>query len=337
MCRRGRGAAGLALLLALSACAGRELPREELPEASLVVLYRDPETARKRADLLSKPDERRNRPGMARFDDLQRLTGKDPREIFADVAGRLVSVDPRTGLTTPLSTAGRGADRPRFSPDRSQLAFVTAGDTSFELHVIDVATGNARRFATTTGLQGEGAPGPGRRLAYVATERGASGAIALRIFVTGPDLASPRAITPGPLDRSPVWSPDGSLVAFETRDAGGADAIGVVSPDGTGAVRLLARGREPSFSPDGQWVVYSTRLGSYWRLWRVRPDGTGKLPLGEASSAEADERMPVVSPDGRFVAYVSDKDHHQTLRVRRFDGGGDRELLETGDGTAPAW
>jgi Tol biopolymer transport system component len=50
-----------------------------------------------------------------------------------------------------------------------------------------------------------------------------------------------------------------------------------------------------------------------------------------------DELHPTVSPDGRYVAYVADDAGRRTLRIRRFDGGGDRKLLDSGDGLLPVW
>jgi TolB protein len=98
--------------------------------------------------------------------------------------------------------------------------------------------------------------------------------------------------------------------------------------------RVLARGRDPVFTPDGEWVVYSAATSAGQRLWRVRPDGGGRAPLGRGLHEEV---HPAVSPDGRFVAYVSQEADRDSLRVRRFDGSGDRLLLESGDGSTPAW
>ena len=159
------------LVVSFAGCSGSSLPREELPQASIVALYRDAETARRRAEMLAKPEERRDRPGVARLDDLQRLTRLDPREVLSDVAGRLVEIDPRTGAVTPLGVATRGADFPRWSHDRTRLVFLVFDDGIPILHELDVAGGVVRRNPSPVGVQGQGAPGPQGRLASVGAER----------------------------------------------------------------------------------------------------------------------------------------------------------------------
>ena len=67
---------------------------------------------------------------------------------------------------------------------------------------------------------------------------------------------------------------------------------------------------------------------------RVRPDGTGRAPIGRGLF---DERRPTFSPDGRLVAYVTEVDSRPILNVRRFDGTGDRVLFNDGDADHPVW
>ncbi len=327
----------IALLALLCGCAGPSFPRDELPSAPIVALYRDAETARRRAELLAKPDERRDRAGVARLDDLQRMTRLDPREVMSDVAGRLVEIDPRTGTVTPLGVAPRGADFPRWSNDRARLVFLVFDDAFPVLHELDRASGVVRRNPAPLGVQGQGAPGPDGRLASVIAERDGA-KLKLRIHLTDAGGIGGRIVTNGPSDRSPALSPDGSLLAFVAQDAGGLDSVALLDltrPDAT--ARPIARGKDPIFTPDGRTIVYSARVRSGWRLFKVRPDGTGRLPIGVPLNDQTDELQPSVSPDGRFVVYVAESKQRQTLRVRRFDGSADREVLDSGDAASPAW
>jgi Tol biopolymer transport system component len=100
----------------------------------------------------------------------------------------------------------------------------------------------------------------------------------------------------------------------------------------------MARGRDPVFTSDGAWVVYSQQHHGQWRLWRMRPDGSGKGAIGSPGTSETyDEIRPAVSPDGRFLVYVSLENQRERLRIRRFDGSGDRPLLQAGDASDPVW
>ena len=47
-------------------------------------------------------------------------------------------------------------------------------------------------------------------------------------------------------------------------------------PPVDGPVRDLGPGREPAFSPSGEWMVYSVLSGRVWSLFRIRADGSGR-------------------------------------------------------------
>ena len=102
----------------------------------------------------------------------------------------------------------------------------------------------------------------------------------------------------------------------------------------SGAERRLGAGREPAFSPIGDWIVYSAPSRAGWRLRRMRVDGSARSPT---TAGIRDEKMPAVSPDGQFVAYVREATGLERLFVRRLDGSGDRILLDSGAVFAPVW
>jgi TolB protein len=73
----------------------------------------------------------------------------------------------------------------------------------------------------------------------------------------------------GALD--PVWSPDGSWLAFAGHDGYTTD-IFAVRPDGTSVMRLTSDGqfaRSPAWSPDGAHVAYLSNRTGYFELWVV--------------------------------------------------------------------
>jgi Tol biopolymer transport system component len=65
----------------------------------------------------------------------------------------------------------------------------------------------------------------------------------------------------------------------------------------------------PGFSPDGEWLAFSTRRRGPWQVAAVRVDGTGARVVAGA----AGDCRPDFSPDGAEVAFVS----------TRADGKGD--------------
>ena len=84
-------------------------------------------------------------------------------------------------------------------------------------------------------------------------------------------------------------------------------AIFVADGDGTHE-RLLVKGAamdvNPSFSPDGQWVLFTSRRDGSSDIYRVRIDGSG---LERLTDYRGFDDQAVMAPDGRHVAFVSSR------------------------------
>ena len=84
--------------------------------------------------------------------------------------------------------------------------------------------------------------------------------------------------------------------------------IRIADADGSNERRLVP-GEDmeysPSFSADGQWVVFTADHGGQADLYRVHPDGSG---LQQLTSDAAFDDQGSLSPDGRKLAFVSTRD-----------------------------
>lgn len=133
-------------------------------------------------------------------------------------------------------------------------------------------------------------------------------------WVANADGSSAHAISDDSLVFVPVWSPDGSRIAYDSRrDDGGNQGhyrLYIVNADGTGTHEVPIpvlnvnddMGR-PAWSPDGgqlafeRYVAGTAGTGS---IWIVNVDGTGARQLTPAGSPQ----MPSWSHDGKTIAYA---------------------------------
>ena len=140
-------------------------------------------------------------------------------------------------------------------------------------------------------------------------------------------------------DWLPVWSPDGSRLAFGCNQRGQGDRICVRAGSGAGAVEVLlapATGARPTdWSADGSLLVYELGPRTAKRdLWAL-PLDRSKKPFAVVATA-ADEGQGQLSPDGSLLAYTSDESGRYETYVQPLGGGG-KWQVSTAGGTQPRW
>lgn len=344
---RGSGASriGTALILGIAfACAG--VPTEEIPSDAIAVLHWERDAFRKREELLKgRVPGGPVREGVANVENLRdwlsSVAGAANTRELARYPGHLELLNPRTGELSRVEAAPAGARPLAWSADRKRLLYASAaGRRNFQIYEYDLETGDVKAvtYGEETHVTADYANDGSVVFGGILMDEGAppSG----RIYSMESSLGLPKVITRGALAETVRWSPDGSGIVFVIRQRVRGKRKGrplLVSqslrdPDAT--PRTLGAGRQPVFTPDGEWIVYSAPVGDTWRLRRMRPDASARRPLGNSVRSES---SPAVSPDGRFVAYVAREGELDRMFLRRLDGSGDRMLLADGSFEYPVW
>jgi hypothetical protein len=331
----------LAALALVAGCAGPgAVDLERLPETPLAVLYRDEELSLDRADAihdLMKRGTPSPSEGVIRLETLDGMFGGTPEaEVrLRALQGQLAIVDPRSAKAEVIHGLPASAKPMSWSPDRSRLLVVARWRDMSQLFLWDRAQGTSEIVTAGADEHPMGCVGAGNRIVAVEARRVAGSWI-------GRLVASPRGggplvpVTQGPSDVLPACSPTNGLVAYVTAREDGRTAIAAIDLDAENPKpRVIALGMDPSFMPDGEWIVYSAATSRGSRIARIRADGAGRTPVGGGPD---EERDPSVSPDGAYVAYVvNDPSQRERLRIRRIDGTGDRPFVTSGDASTPVW
>ena len=143
-----------------------------------------------------------------------------------------------------------------------------------------------------------------------------------RIWVVDQDGSNPHRLGDG---RQPVWSRDGTRIAFISGIGGAANSgeLAVMNADGSGRhlidTDLGPNISRPSWSPDGTRVVVS----AFGDLYVVPLSG------GRSRLLVPDGDYPTWSPDGSMIAFVR---NFTTIMLIRPDGSGLSNLTANGAG-----
>lgn len=253
---------------------------------------------------------------------------------------------------------------PVWSPDGTRIAFMTdrehtgvvlvsfdpmiiPGQFNVEIFVMNAdGTGQAN---VTSNPAWDGYPSwspNGERIVF-QTGRDDGGLVVMgilpeglgqEIYVIDADGSNPTRLSNSPgHDRYPVWSPDGSKIAFQSDRDGNAE-IYAMNPDGTGQVRLTnnpAHDVMPSWSPDSRWIAFHSFRDGNAEIYKVRVTGES---LTRLTNAPEFDWGPAWSPDGQQIVFQSARDGN--LEIYRMDASGSSVMrLTTNPGidASPCW
>jgi eukaryotic-like serine/threonine-protein kinase len=135
----------------------------------------------------------------------------------------------------------------------------------------------------------------------------------------------------------PLWSPDGSRIAFESHSH---FTVYVRNIGSSAQDQVLANDSERKilndWSPVGDYLIYTT-LSPSTKLDLVMVPMSGDKKPVPLLRTPFNESQGHISPDGRWLAYVSDESGALEVYVQRFPSLGGKRIVSIGGGVEPMW
>ncbi|MBM3501860.1 MAG: hypothetical protein FJX74_24670 [Armatimonadetes bacterium] len=282
-------------------------------------------------------------------------------------------------LGNPANVLARfRGERPLWSPDGALLAFSRADNRGVtQIGIWDSRTRRARMITTHAAMAWHNSWSPEGDRLYYGTQSGGWEPHWLQVWSVEAATRAVKHLSVGDRGEStPLASPDGKLIAFDRArsrgDAWGPRDVWTMTRDGGNRHRLTTArdfGTERAWSPDGQWVYYTSSEGASsaalaklakWAyhpgrpgsregiarllggtetllsIYRVRPDGAGRQVVVEGHPVA---QMARCAPQGGLICYVvPGVSGSADVWVARMDGSAPRKVsMSATHNFGPVW
>jgi tol-pal system beta propeller repeat protein TolB len=251
-----------------------------------------------------------------------------------------------------LSPEGLGDTAPIWSPDGQKIAFVSQRDGNREVYIMDancasLPAGCGQNAVNVTRHPADDwtpAWSPdGKRLAFSSIREGN-----WEIFVldttcfASPESCPDSAVqltTNGSGNLGPVWSLDGSRIAYSSKAPGNWD-IYTMTPGGADVRQLTTdpgNDLSPAWSPDGTRLAFESNRDGNVEIYVVGADGGAAQNI--SNFPLANDHGPTWSPDGQLLVFYSNREGNWDIFSTTLDGQTVVNLTQTPtrDEQTPSW
>lgn len=232
-----------------------------------------------------------------------------------------------------LTSGQATALTPRYSPDYSQLLYMSYLNGEPSIYIYDLRSDTQRLLLRTKNPTFAPRWSPDGK--WVLYSMATGGNTDIYKMPSAGGQAVKLTDSPG-IDIGGSFSPDGTRIVFES-DRSGSQQVYVMNADGTNQHRISffgGRSATPEWSPRGDQIAF-THIAGNLRVAVMTPEGRNMRYLTNAWQDEA----PTWSPNGRIVQFFRTEKNSGVTSIWQVDltGRNERKLPTPVGASDPAW
>ncbi len=242
------------------------------------------------------------------------LLADPPKIVFGRNSGNhdIFVMDLDGSNQTKLTTSLAYDDQPKWSPNSSQIVFMSGRDGNFEIYKMN-ADGAAQTRVTNNPLA-DGFPAwspDGTKIVFIRGNL--ENPSTFEVYVINADGTNEVRLTNDTvIDGVPSWSPDGTKIVFMSGGSSVFDPnsfeIYSIGADGNNRTRLTNNSivdGQPSYSPDGTKILFASGNAlspNGIEIYVMNADGSNRIQL---TSNSVTDGFPAWSFDGANIVFAS--------------------------------
>lgn len=257
---------------------------------------------------------------------------------------RIYTMNADGSEVVPLSAEGVDDRGPVWSPFGDKIAYISLQDGNREIYVMD--SDGRNKINLTRNIADDWTPAwspDGRQLAFASIRTGRWEVYLMDMAcLKEPDTCPTRIrqlTNDGNNNLSPVWSPDGNRLAYNSRINGNWD-IFTMALNGTDIQQITfdeANELAPAWSPNGALFAYESDKTGDVDIYVI--GATGGTPQNISNYPLANDHGPTWSPDSQQVVYYSNREGNWDIFTISLGSGNPVNLTNTAtrDEQTPSW